>query len=564
MYQIIEVYKGVNFLLESKHKKQLIILIIEMIIGGLFEFFSLSLLVPYIGLILNKKEFFKLKLIKNIIETLNIDSYNEIIILLSIIVIFIFFIKNTYLYFLKIRQVTFISYTRNDISVKIMKKFLNESYKFHLKHNSVELETIIINNIARSFVLIERFLSFTTEFCLVIFICIFLFYFNFIITTGLGILSLFIFGCVKCIITPQIVKNGKESNDYFQKMLKSIRESLCGIKEIKANQEEEFFLNIYRKIGSYNAEIDIKSVKWSNIIGHLLEFFLIFTICGIIMFLTLFYDDSQKAMEILVIISVYLIRLIPSVNKLISYFNGIAYNIPAITELNENALKETNDEKYKLERIKEKNIFCIELREIYFKYENRKEYIFNNLNISIKKGEIVGILGESGTGKTTFINLLLGLLTPNKGEILIDGKKSKGLIGSINIGYIPQNIFLLEDSIRNNIKFGYSATDDELWKVLERVNLKNFVMSLEKKLDTNIGENGIFLSGGQRQRLAIARALLRNIEILILDEGTCNLDNATEKNILEQIVQLKSELFIIIVSHHKHTYDFCNRLIKLN
>ena len=195
--------------------------------------------------------------------------------------------------------------------------------------------------------------------------------------------------------------------------------------------------------------------------------------------------------------------------------------------------------------------------------------MLTNISFSIKKNEYVGVVGQSGSGKSTLLDLIMGLIIPDKGQILIDKVNiNTNLISWQNrVGYVPQSVFLIDDSIKNNITFGYnseSVDPKQIIDVCKKAQIYDFINSLDKKFETNVGEKGIKLSGGQIQRLGIARALFSNPDIIIFDEATSSLDLKTENEFLEGLELLRGKVTIIFVSHRKPSLKYCNKIIDLD
>src|SRR5690625_663996 len=205
----------------------------------------------------------------------------------------------------------------------------------------------------------------------------------------------------------------------------------------------------------------------------------------------------------------------------------------------------------------------ISFTEYSFRYPNQNEYSVKDITLTIPIGKSVAFVGESGAGKTTLVDIILGLFRPEHGQVLIDKKElaDQKSVWQQKIGYIPQFIFLSDDTIRSNVAFGIDREEideQEVWRALEQAQLKEFIQSLPDQLDTEIGERGVRLSGGQRQRIGIARALYHNPEILFMDEATSALDNETEKEIMQAIDKLKGEKTLIIIAHRLSTIENCD------
>jgi ABC-type multidrug transport system fused ATPase/permease subunit len=264
-------------------------------------------------------------------------------------------------------------------------------------------------------------------------------------------------------------------------------------------------------------------------------------------------------------------RIIPSANKILTQAQVIKVSNASIDlvyqELSTSDVSYFND--FTFEGHQNTILFkSLELKNISFKYNLNEDLILNNLNFKIIKGESIGIKGESGAGKSTFIDIVLGLLIPHEGSIILNGEKDQSKInGKMNVGYVPQNIFLLDESIEKNIALGIQEEEIDSSKILlaiKSAQLDTFVNSLPNGLKTVIGERGVRLSGGQRQRIGIARALYNDPEIIILDEATSSLDNETEASFMKTIYSLKGEKTLLIVAHRLSTLNNCDKILTIN
>ena len=262
-------------------------------------------------------------------------------------------------------------------------------------------------------------------------------------------------------------------------------------------------------------------------------------------------------------------RMIPSLNRIISSLQIMKYHKPSVDIIYSEINSFFNTQIIKKEP---NNCFSfknkIEFINTSFNY-NKNNKVLNKINITINKGQIVGFIGESGSGKSTLVDLLIGLFKPSEGEIVIDGQKdiNQTQAWRNQIGYVSQSIYLLDDTIINNIALGVSSIDIDLERinqVIEQCQLKEFVASLDKGIETNVGERGVQISGGQKQRIGIARALYRNPTILILDEATSALDYDTEKQIINSVVKNKGDKTLIMIAHRLNTLEECDFIYDLN
>ena len=266
-------------------------------------------------------------------------------------------------------------------------------------------------------------------------------------------------------------------------------------------------------------------------------------------------------------------RLMPSITKVLALITTIKYSQPALKvvleDLNRDSeLYQPSTDDIKIAPGEKAFERAIELKGVSFRYPNQKEYAVMDISLTIPIGKSVAIIGESGAGKTTLVDLLLGLFEPEKGQVAVDGVDLQELLTlwQQKVGYIPQHIFLSDDTIRNNVAFGLAKDeieDQEVWRALAQAQLKTFVENLPNKLDTMVGERGVRLSGGQRQRIGIARALYHHPEILFMDEATSALDQETEKEVMKAVDGLKGQKTFIIIAHRLTTIENCDIVFKL-
>ena len=270
-------------------------------------------------------------------------------------------------------------------------------------------------------------------------------------------------------------------------------------------------------------------------------------------------------------------RLLPSANRMNTYMTNISYFQPFLDNVSENLQEEIHDKNisYRVEDYdpgdsaeKLPVLSEIQLKDIVYHYPDSDVKIFDHASVTFPVGKSVGIVGSSGGGKTTLINIMLGLLRPESGQILVDGvdvqTNYRGWLR--NIGYIPQSIYMLDTTIRKNVAFGVpdkDIDDEKVWRALKEAQLDEHVRSLPEGLDTRIGQNGIRFSGGQKQRIGIARALFEDPEVLVLDEATSALDNETEAAIMESVNRLHGRKTLIIIAHRLETIEKCDMVYRV-
>nr|MCR5127931.1 ABC transporter ATP-binding protein/permease [Lachnospiraceae bacterium] len=286
-------------------------------------------------------------------------------------------------------------------------------------------------------------------------------------------------------------------------------------------------------------------------------------------------DDVAGFVTTLGTVAVAAFRLFPAVGRLTTNLNAIMYNRPRLDSMYEMLKEIEEDDTYQLKTADPEDAEPLafeerlQIKDVRWKYPAGQDDVLRGLNMEIRKGESVALIGPSGAGKTTLADVVLGLLKPQEGQILLDGVDVyQNLAGWAKIiGYVPQAVYLTDDTIRGNVAFGIyekDIDDEKIWQALEEAQLADFVRGLEKGLDTMVGERGVRLSGGQRQRIAIARALYENPQILVLDEATSALDTETETAVMEAIDSLHGSKTMIIVAHRLTTIRNCDAIFEVN
>ena len=414
---------------------------------------------------------------------------------------------------------------------------------------------------------IEQTLSLIVELILILLLVSLAFYAEPMVTSVIFLVFFISFLIFYYTVTSKTKKWGTETQNLRGDILKKLNEIFSSIKFIKVTNKEFFFFKDIKKSILENARISILYEFTKNFPRPFFEFLLVILIVLIVQF-KMNFGEIKNYSEILPLLGLYAaiaFRIVPSFSRILVHLNNIKFSNASVdviyreTKLKDKIQLSSNINKnFKFEKVEFKNVD--------FAYKN-KENIFEDLNFSINKNEFIAIVGESGIGKTTLIDLLVGLVSPTKGEILLNGDKledeNRGNMTSAT-GYIPQNYNFLDDTIEKNIAFGdENINRDKVDKSLIQANLNDFVASLKGKYDEKIGEQGILLSGGQKQRLAIARSLYLDAQILIMDESTSNLDQKTEAKIFEEFMKLKHSKTLIVITHKMLNYQYFDKIISI-
>lgn len=548
----------IQLIINKKNKLSLFFLIFLMITVMLLEILSLGLIAPSLTVIIDPTSINKY--LDN--QIINFIIYNKekaaLLLLSSLILIFLF--KTLLVFFLNWKQAQIMFQINTRVAKFFYKNYLNIGYQFHLENDSSKMIRNISSEISISTSLINSLCLLFAELIILVGITLFLFLFSPMASIFVSIFLL-ILGFTLNFVTKDKLKSwGNQRKKHERLRVKHLIQGLRGIKEIIISNNQNSFVNTYDKhhTGVYKIQM------FRNVLLPLprliFEFAGVFILSLLILIGIFLNKNSVEIVTTLGVFSLAAIRLLPSYNRITANLQNIIASKPALNILVEDFKKFENLNDKKLEKNNlenKKNLDFkndIHLKDISFSYTSRPEKIFKNLNLKIQKGSKVAIMGRTGCGKTTLLDLILGLIKPTEGKILVDNfdisRHEKDW--QKNISYVPQKIYLIDDSIKKNIAFGIldNLIDERrIYKALEAVQLSEFIDNQKDKIHTIVGEDGLNLSGGQRQRIGIARALYRNTPILILDEATNALDEKTEKSILSSIIDIYKDHTIILVTH---------------
>ncbi len=575
---MIKIIKKMNVLLDAKQKRSMVVLIIMMLIGGVLESLGVTMIVPIVTVVLDPAKVEKNKYLSMIYEILGMKSTDQFALVMLAAFVFVIALKNIYLFCQQKVQLRFVYTNQFATSRRMMINFMQRPYEYYLNADTSVIQRNITSDVNNMYGLILSCLQLLSE-CIV-FVCLVLVSLKMAakMTLMIAAVMLVLLLLIKKVLKPIMVKAGQDNQDYYSGLYKWIEQSVMGIKEIKIANKENYFINEYAKCGAGY----VNSVQKYNIFNATPRL-LIETVCiaGMIgYFMLVIASQGVQSEELIPQISalaVAAMRLLPSVNRINNYQTSISYFEPFFMGVSDNLQEEIHDgsvvydaEAYRRKKEVEKLEITKEiiLKDITYKYPNTEVLIFDHADMTIPIGSAVGIVGTSGAGKTTIVDILLGLLQIESGSILADGTEVREHYESWlkNIGYIPQTIFMIDSTIRKNVAFGYAdedIDDTKVWQALKEAQLDEFVRGLPEGLDTSIGERGIRLSGGQRQRIGIARALFEDPEVLVLDEATSALDNETEAAIMESINRLHGRKTLIIIAHRLQTIEKCDMVYRV-
>lgn len=574
-----KIIKKLMVLLDGRQKRIMVLLVFLMLIGAVLETLGVSLVIPVMNVVMDEHAVENNEYLQVICDILRIE-YNDtrkLMIFTMLALIGVFVVKNIFLFIQQKAQLRFVYTNQFATSRRMMINFMERPYEYYLNADTSVIQRSITSDVNNMYGLILALLQLFSE--AIVFVCLVLVSLatDVWMTVTVTLLLVVVLAIIKGILKPIMKKAGEENQDYYSGLYKWIDQSVMGIKEIKVANKENYFINEYAKCGAGYVSAVQRYNLYNATPRLLIE---TVAIAGMILYMMFQILQGTAVSEIVpqvAALAVAAMRLIPCANRINNHLTSISYFEPFFMGVSDNLQEEIRDEsinydenaykqKVKVDKLEIRD--RIELKDIVFRYPNTEVLIFDHANMEIPIGKSVGIVGTSGAGKTTVVDILLGLLRLQSGEILADGVEVREHYQSWlkNIGYIPQSIFMIDSTIRKNVAFGYAdedIDDEKVWRALKEAQLDEFVRGLPEGLDTSIGERGIRISGGQRQRIGIARALFEDPEVLVLDEATSALDNETEAAIMDSINRLHGKKTLIIIAHRLQTIEKCDMVYRV-
>lgn len=562
-------FKKLTYLLSASQKKQLTLLGVLLLIGMLFEMAGLGILIPALGLMLNADIGKDYPSLRPYLEFLGNPSQMQLVVGGMLFLVLVYFIKAAFLAFLSWRQSKFSSELGAELSRILFNGYLRQSYAFHLERNSAQLLRNIQTEINLFNSVTQAAIALTTEISLIVAVTFMLI---FIEPLGASVVITFLAG--SALIFHRITKNyllgwGKKRQVNDGLMNQHLLQGLGGVKDVKLLGREANFVSEYSTHNIARAKILTKQITLMQMPRFYLELLAVVGLAGLVILMVVQNKSLERLLPTLGIFVASAFRMIPSFNRIMGAVQQMRYAQPVVDLLYAEfkLIRSTTTKWSAAEKLHfTKDII---IKDVFFKYKNADTYALNGVNIRIQKGESVGFIGPSGSGKSSLVDVILGLLTPDSGNILVDGNDiNYNLRGwQDEIGYVPQSIYLTDDTLRHNVAFGINPKEideEAVTRSIKAAQLQEFVADLKDGLDTFVGERGVRLSGGQRQRIGIARALYHDPSILVLDEATSALDSDTENGVMEAVNALHGDKTLLIVAHRLSTVETCDRLYRLD
>ncbi len=570
---MIKILKKLRLLLDKRQKRTMAGLILLMIVGAFLQTAGVGMLVQAVNVIIAPDALESSRTVAVLYRLLGSGSYKSFAITVMVLLILVFVAKNLFLYFQQKLTFAFVYTNQFRTSERMMRNYLRRSYEFYLNADTAAVQRNITSDVNNMYAMILAMLQLMSDGVVSLFIVAYCLMTNGAMTITLAVVMVLLMLVVKTVLKPVMHRAGEENREYYSGLFKWISQIVQGIKEVKVNGKEQYFVEEYKKCGSGYVNAVQRYSLYNNIPKLLMEAACVAAMMGYMIVQVATGVSTDNMLDAITTLAAAAFVLLPCVNRINQQMNQIAYCEPCFMGVSDKLQDEIDEKRVDMSFASE-NVpklpvtRSIELKGITYAYPGTDKLIFDHADMTIPVGSAVGIVGTSGAGKSTVVDILLGLLEVWEGTIYADGRdvreNYRGWLK--NIGYIPQMIFMLDDTIRRNVAFGVPderVDEDRLWEVLRDAQLDDFIRTLPDGLDTSIGERGIRLSGGQRQRIGIARALYHDPEVLVLDEATSALDNDTEAAIMESINRLHGRKTLIIIAHRLQTIEKCDLVYRV-
>jgi ABC-type multidrug transport system fused ATPase/permease subunit len=567
---LYEALLGLWNFVSPRRRRQLVLLTLLIVITSFSEILSIGAIVPFLGILMNPGHFFEILPFKSLFVRFGFTTLNDLILPFTLAFGFLVIFSAFMRMFLVWANLKLSFAIGAELSLDVYKRTLYQPYSVHISRNSSEVISAISSKTnAVIYNVISPVILLISSAVMMVAIIFTLFILS-------PLVMFFIFGLFGTLyflliyLTRNLLKRDGECMAYeTSNVMKLLQEGLGGIRDILINGSQSVYCKIYAQSDLRLRKSQASSAFLALSPRYVMEAIGVITLISLAYFLTKDGESAATAIPLLGALAFGAQKLLPAMQQAYGAWAGILSSkktLHDILEFLSQSLPRNREDSFSKLPFNE----AIELKNISFRYGAEMSNVLEGVNLKIKKGSRLGFVGETGSGKSTLVDIIMGLLTPTEGVMLIDNVKINTLNNQSwrwNIAHVPQSIFLTDSTIESNIAFGVPQPEIDLVRVRNSAKLAQLDDTIQKwplKYKTIVGERGVKLSGGQRQRIGIARALYKNADILVFDEATSALDNKTEKAVMNVINKLSEKLTILIISHRLSTLDECSSLIEIN
>ena len=567
-----KVLRQLDYLLSRREKRNAGILFVLMAIGAFAEVVGVGAIPAFLAVIVIPERLLENETVRWAYDALGIGSPREMVLWAALGLIAVFVAKNLYLTFLAYAKARYSSNRQVSVSNRLFRAYLGSPYTFHLQRNTAELLRNTNSEASAISSVILTLFTFGMEGMVLGLIFVALLaalgpVLTLVTFAGFGFLTYLFWRTTRT----KVGEFAKEEQRHRKQSVQAVNQGLGGFKDARVLGREDYFLESYQESTLFKA----KAAQYKAFIQATPRLFLetvaILGLLGVTSFFVVQGRDLDLVVPALALLAVAIVRLMPSFTKIAGAVNSLQWQTRAMNAV--------YDDLVELDALRSKRsggagrglAFERELRleGLDYQYPGQEGHALRDVTLAVPKSGSVGFVGPSGAGKTTVVDVVLGLLDPTAGRVTVDGVDIADRMGAWQrkIGYIPQQIFLTDDTVRRNVAFGRDddeIDDAQVWRALEAAQLRETIEALPEGLDTTVGERGVRLSGGQRQRIGIARALYHEPEVLVMDEATSALDNQTERQFVEALERLQGDHTLIVIAHRLSTVRNCDTLYMLD
>jgi len=571
--KIKDVINHLFVILSKEQKFYGIVVLAASLVGAVLETLGVSVIAPVIMVLLEPQELMDNEIVKKICIMLNVQGDRQFSILLICFVIILYLFKNGYFIFFSWLKSKYACKIQRELSVNMMKSYMERGYQYFTRHNTGELLNGVTEDTGSVYLIISNGFKVIVDILTTILICVFMLAQSASLAICVIILAAICLLLILKVFRKAMLRSGDLYRKYNAILHQALMHSFHGIKDVIILDKKDFFVKEYNDNYIYRQRENVKRTVAGESPAYIIEGL---CISGMLLAVAVEFALVENPITLVTALATFAVgafRILPCLGRISAAMNTMMYSLEGLEAVYNNILEARKHDEIKKMEVETEEIVPafeheIRISGLDFYYEDSENKVLSGVELSICKGQSIAFIGASGAGKTTLADIILGLLYPQKGEILVDGKNVYNFGKGWNrlIGYVPQSVYLIDDTIRANVAFGERKEDideERVWKALEQAQLVDYVRGLEDGIETLVGERGIRFSGGQRQRMAIARALYFEPQILVLDEATSALDGETEKAVMESIEALQGKITMIIVAHRLSTIRNCDVIYEI-